>query len=205
MMGRYVISNFNTNSKYEIRNGRKAKEAFSEVLGSSETTISCFLNSLRKIGFIICFGTPLVPVAAYGSVLQARGDWLIPNPLLVKDREINKMPICCSKECIPDWHTPSLLRRQWQKAAWNSQQAGFGSPVWQPFCRSRGCSLIATISLERASSPVSKQLKSRAYNGFVAFVLGLGFFFCLIDFIFFLTDAYIKSILNRGSESLLVE
>lgn len=71
MMGRYVISNFHTNSKYEIRNGRKAKEAFSEVLGSSETTISCFLNSLRKIGFIICFGTPLVdPVAAYGRVLQ---------------------------------------------------------------------------------------------------------------------------------------
>lgn len=37
MMGRYIIMNFPTNSKYEIKNGRRVKEAFSEVLGNSET------------------------------------------------------------------------------------------------------------------------------------------------------------------------
>lgn len=132
----------------------------------------------------------------------ARGGCWIPNPLLVMDTEINKVPIWYPKECIPDWNAPSLLRRQrWHKAVQDSQQTGFGSPVWQPFYRSKGCSLIATISLEHASSPVSKQLKSKAYNDFVLFVWRLGFFVCLI----FLTDFYIKAILNRGSESLLIE
>lgn len=36
MMGRYVIMNFPTNSKYEIKNSGKVKETFSEVFGNSE-------------------------------------------------------------------------------------------------------------------------------------------------------------------------
>lgn len=34
MMGRYVMNFY---SKYEIKDGRKVKEAFLEVLGNSET------------------------------------------------------------------------------------------------------------------------------------------------------------------------
>lgn len=133
---------------------------------------------------------------SFTDCIRGRGDWWIPNPLLVMDREINKVPICCPKECIQTgihhlcWRDSGT--RQWD----TPNRLDLAHQLCKPFYRSRGCSLIATISLEQASSPVSKQLKFRAYNGFVLFVL-----VCLI-FIFFY---WCLSILNRGSESLLIE